>query len=154
MTSQGNANGQSTWSDQDRKEFAERHARLSKDLQAALDKAAKSERQAVSQKENIVELNARIIDLNAELSASRTNREVLKEAVHKAQSEGAQVRAEAEQLRQTLDGTHRTHHRTVSDLQEVMKEMREAPERGGLPHMKTLDFDASLPLLILPTCAH
>ena len=120
---QGGTSTPSQWTDNDRREFAERHARVSEDLQAALDRAARSEQLVESQKENIVELNARIISLRTELNGGLSQSKTLRE-------EGEKAKAEAEQLRRTLDGTQKTHQRTVSDLQEEVQEMREAPERG------------------------
>lgn len=109
--------------EKERREFAERHAQASQDLQKALDRAARSEKLVEAQKENIVELNARIITLSTELNGTSTHGKALRE-------ESENARAEAEQLRRTLEGTKQTHQRTVSDLQETVNEMREAPERG------------------------
>ena len=113
----------SQWTNKDRREFAERHAKVSEDLQAALGRAACSEQLVESQKENIVELNARIISLGTELNGIASQNKALRE-------ESQNAKAGAELLRRTLDGTNKTHQRTVSDLQETVNEMREAPERG------------------------
>ncbi len=65
---QGGSATSGQWTDKERKEFAERHIQLSEELQAALNRASRSEQHVESQKENIVELNARIISLSTELS--------------------------------------------------------------------------------------
>lgn len=118
------------WSEQDRKEFAERHAKLSKDLEIALDRAASSEQLVESQKENILELNARIIGLNTEMTGTNMKRNVMRESAAKAQEEKGQVQEEIENLRQELEGNKRTHQQAVSELQGALKELQEAPERG------------------------
>ena len=108
---------------QEHSDLAERNSRLTKDLRKATEQVAESQQQLKTHEKGSLDLNARLADLTTELADSRRQREALQEAL-------ATVQEEAQVLQQTLDGTHKTHHRTVSDLQEVMKEMREAPERG------------------------
>ena len=92
------------WSDYDRKEFAERHSKLSKELQAALSRVSRSEQALESQKENTVELNAKIISLNAELAESRGKSAALRQAARQSQGETARQKAETKMLRRSLDG--------------------------------------------------
>lgn len=83
------------WTDQDRKDFAERHSKLSKELQVALDRAAKSEQALESEKENIAGLHTKVLDMTSELSESNNQAAALRQANKQAQDENARLKADA-----------------------------------------------------------
>lgn len=115
------------------RQTAEKAAELSvaqRALNAAVVEAEQLRRGVNEHQRARTELGVTVGALNADLAKGLADRAAIQKAHEAAEREAVIHKEASEQLRISLDATHETHRRTVADMHAVIKEMREAPERG------------------------
>ena len=101
--------------------------------EATIAELAQSAAEAAEQQRAGERLRAELSKRDAELASALAANVSLGRRHEEALHEGVCHQEAAEQLRATLDAAHETYQRTVQDLHAVVKELREAPERGVPP---------------------